>query len=237
MTRGLLSSTAFQRNKNILQGTTTISLGDFNFFHGQDRKQVRKDIIRLKALLKINDNPVVLAQQVHGKEIGVVRKRPRTQISYIPRTDALVTDLPGILLGILTADCVPVFLYDREKRVIGAIHAGWRGVAKGIVPDTVRKMRSSFRCRPEDITAAIGPHICRSHYEVDMATAHELGLRARGKIKVDLGRLIRQQLLAAGVKGAYIAATGLCTYGSLRLYSFRHQREMAGRMLSFLLIK
>lgn len=86
--------------------------------------------------------------------------------SRIPATDALVTNQPGICLMVLSADCVPVLLFEPEKRVVAAVHAGWRGTAANIVVETVRVMQENFGCDPQRVVAAIGPSIGKCCFEV-----------------------------------------------------------------------
>lgn len=225
------------KNKNILQGTTMISLGDFNFFHGKDRRQVRQNIKNLKNYLQQASAPLILVRQVHGKKISMVTKKPRQGISYFPDSDALITSLPGVFLGILTADCLPVFIFDRRNKAIGLVHAGWRGIALGIVPATIAKMKRFYHSQPADLVVGIGPHISRRNFEVDADTAKKLGLKTKVKTRVSLTGLVKDQLKQIGVPGCSITATALCTYASKQCYSYRRQGKETGRMLSFLLLK
>ncbi len=237
MKKGLFVLPCFSKNHTILQGTTTVSLGDFNYFHGLNRKKVRQDINNLKELLNCKTAPLVLVQQVHGRRIKTVRTKPKTGLSYFSGCDALITEKRGLMIGILTADCLPVFLYDRRRNAIGLIHAGWRGIAKGIVPATIRKMQRLYQSRPADMLAGIGPHISARHYEIDAATARKLGLPAKDATQADLGKLVRDQLRQSGVPENNIETTLICTYASRQCYSYRRQGKKAGRLLSFLLLK
>lgn len=237
MNQGTLVLPRLSKHHNILQGTTTVSLGDFNFFHGLHRKLVREDIKNLKKLLHCERVPLVLVEQVHGRRIKAVRTKPKTGLSYFSGFDALITAERNVLIGILTADCLPVFLYDRRHNAIGLVHAGWRGIAKKIVPATVKKMNKLYQSRPADLVAGIGPHISSRHYEIDAATAGKLGLPAKNRTKADLAKLVRDQLRQSGVPGSAIEITPICTYSSPQCYSYRRQGKKAGRQLSFLLLK
>ncbi|MDD5131328.1 MAG: peptidoglycan editing factor PgeF [bacterium] len=237
MTRAPFVLPRFFKDKTILQGTTTVSLGDFNFFHGGSKRQVREDINNLKKLLGCNTAPLVLVQQVHGCRIKAVRTKPKTGLSYFPGYDALITEKRGLMLGILTADCLPVFLYDQRRKVIGLAHAGWRGIAKDIVPATIKQMNKLYHTRPADIIAGIGPHISARHYEIDAATAKKLGLQAKGGIQADLAGLVEEQLARSGIPKRSIETSLICTYSSKHCYSYRRQGKKAGRLLSFLLLK
>ena len=227
----------FSKDTTILQGTTSVSLGDFNYFHGRHRRQVREDINTLKKLLGCAAAPLVLVQQVHGCRIKAVRTKPKTRLTYFSGCDALITGKRGLLIGILTADCLPVFLYDRRQHVIGLVHAGWRGIAKGIVPATISKMNKLYHTSPADIIAGIGPHISARHYEIDAETAKKLGLPAKGRIQANLAGLVEEQLARAGIPQRSIETSLICTYTSKHCYSYRRQAKKAGRLLSFLLLK
>ncbi|HEV7521713.1 MAG TPA: peptidoglycan editing factor PgeF [Candidatus Angelobacter sp.] len=125
----------------------------------RNRKQV---LLVAGAAAKAALWPLVTVRQVHSDIIHVVRsRRPDKFVG-----DGLVTDLPRLALGILTADCFPVLLLDTKKKAVGAFHAGWRGTVKRIVEKGVGIMRLEFGSRPEDIHAAIGPGIQKCSFEV-----------------------------------------------------------------------
>lgn len=106
--------------------------------------------------------PIVTARQVHSDIVNVVDGPPSAMLVG----DALVTAAPGLLLAVKTADCTPVLLADASRRVVAAVHAGWRSTAKRIIEKTVGVMRQRFGSRPADIRAAIGPGIRPCCYEV-----------------------------------------------------------------------
>jgi hypothetical protein len=170
--------------------------------------------------------------------------------------DGLVTNLAGVMLGVGTADCVPVLVVDVEKRAVGAFHAGWRGTAAGIVGEGIEAMRREYGSRPEDLRAAVGPSIgtccyavgeeVRSQFRARFGYADELfrdvaGLGQEGtesKLYVDLWEANLRQLLEAGVEQSRIAIVGECTAcsreatGERRYFSHRAEQGVTGRMLS-----
>jgi YfiH family protein len=164
-----------------------------------------------------------------------------------PPADAIVTDRPGLALGILTADCTPVLFVDRQAGVIGAAHAGWKGALGGVVESTVAAMEA-IGARRERIAAAIGPVIARKSYEVDGAFARRFAESDPGNERFftpgrvghhqfDLEAYVLARLAAAGVARA--EALGLDTYSDLdRFYSYRratHQGEPTyGRQISLI---
>ena len=185
--------------------------------------------------------------QVHSAEV-VVANRPWLQ-GERPRADAMVTDTPNLLLGVLTADCAPVLFSDHRGVVVGAAHAGWRGALAGVTDATIEGMEK-LGSRRENIHAAIGPCVAQPNYEVDEA------FRARfldddrdngrffnkgpaGKPHFNLEDYIVHRLIAAGI--GEVEALNLDTYSdSDRFFSFRratHRGEADyGRQLSAIAI-
>lgn len=178
---------------------------------------------------------LVTVFQVHSGEAVYVEK-PWPQDER-PRADAMATDKPGLLLGILTADCAPVLLADAEAGVIGAAHAGWRGAFAGVTDATIELMEQ-LGARRERIAAAVGPCIGQRSYEVDEAFRDrfvcEDGEHARffelpsgGKPRFDLEAFVVSKLQRAGIGS--VETLALDTYADAeRFYSFRrstHRRE------------
>ena len=181
--------------------------------------------------------------QVHGNRCVIVDSE--TDLAARPEADALATRTPGILLGILTADCVPVLFADREAGVVGAAHAGWKGAIAGVTDATLDAMES-LGARRANIAVAIGPCIARASYEVDEAfvarflsddPANERFFAAGkpGHAMFDIAAYVAARLAAAGV--TRIAIGGQDTYAQAQDYfSYRracHKGEDTyGRQLS-----
>ncbi len=175
--------------------------------------------------------PLVTPYQVHSPDVAVVTEP--WAFDERPQVDAAVTDQPGLLLGIVTADCAPVLLADREAGVVGAAHAGWKGAHGGVVENTVAAMEVLGAGRGR-ITAAIGPCIAQDSYEVDdgfrTRFASEDGRFFRkgqpGHWQFDLEGYVTSRLIAAGV--ARIDPLGLDTYADpTRFYSYRRATHRA----------
>ena len=150
-------------------GATTVYGGrTLNMGFTKDDLRERVERNRTRVLLaagaaeKRKPWPLVTLRQIHSDLIHVVRSREPERLTG----DGLVTDLTGVALGILTADCFPVLLVDARRRAVGAFHAGWRGTVKRIVEKGVGIMRLEFGSRAEDIFAAIGPGIQSCSFEV-----------------------------------------------------------------------
>ncbi len=194
--------------------------------------------------LGIDAKRLVCPAQVHADRIATVGRRERGRGAQSLRTalkatDALITDTPGTILSVMTADCLPVFLAaPRGARAAGLIHAGWRGLEKGIAAKTVRRMIKEYGLQAGALIAVLGPAIRPCCYEVGdsflsvfPASAH----RRNGRVTMDLAAEAARQLQAAGVRPNRIFDSRLCTCCSSRLfYSYRRDAEEAGRSLSTL---
>jgi polyphenol oxidase len=130
---------------------------------GDDIEKVGENRRRIATQLGVAANNLITCYQIHSAMVISVTEpwRPNDR----PEADAMVTDRPGLALGILTADCVPLLLVDPKARVIGAAHAGWRGAVSGVIDNTVDAMRK-LGAKPGNITAALGPCIWQNNYEV-----------------------------------------------------------------------
>lgn len=187
---------------------------------------------------------LVTVYQVHGADCMVAGDWDE---GHRPHADALVTDQPGVLLGILTADCAPVLFADIEAGVVGAAHAGWKGAIGGVTDSTIAAMEG-LGARRERIVAAVGPCIAQPSYEVDQGFADRFVAEepdnARffaqgraGHFQFDLEAYVAKRLKAAGI--AAVEPLGLDTYADeRRFYSYRratHRGEADyGRQISLI---
>ena len=229
------------------------------------------DLAALRRLAARSGCRVVQLDQVHSAEIIVVggggpglspgvefrRTRPRLisagEYARIPRKgsrrpkgDALVTDRSGLLLAVRTADCLPAFIVDPEKRVCAAVHAGWRGTRSRIMERAVDVLVSRFGCRPRSLLAAFGPCIGAACYEVGLDVRGEFaaaGLalsvfrpspRRSGVFLLDLAAANRRQLLGRGLAARRIFPSPSCTRCDARLFSFRRDRDATARLYNFI---
>jgi YfiH family protein len=196
--------------------------------------------------LGVTPERLLLIRQVHGRAVAVAR-RGETDGWQRPEADAIVTDDPAVAIGVRTADCAPVLIADRARRVAAAAHAGWRGTAIDIVGATVETLRREFGCRPGDLTAAVGPCLgaCCGEVGPDVLDAFRAGgatddqmamwfSAGRGdRSFLDLERANRDRLVRAGVAPSRIFTSGLCTKTHRdRLHSYRGDGAAAGRLLA-----
>lgn len=212
---------------------------------GDEPDQVRENRRRTLALVGSDPDSAVMAGLVHGDRVVAVTGEepadPGGDVRVVPRCDALITDRPGLALVVTAADCVPIYLYDPVRRVIGVAHAGWRGTVARIAGKTLHAMVERFGCEPSRVHAVVGPSIGPCCYEIDEQVADafrqaypgcEAALlrpgRAPGKYQLDLWEANRLDLLEAGAGPTHVA--GACTScGVDRLFSHRAERGCAGR--------
>lgn len=143
--------------------------GELNlgFTPDDDRDNVlRNRILLAEAVTGDRATPLAMLRQIHSSVLVIGGPSACGEGKTLGKGDGLMTDRPGVLLGIQTADCMPVLVADRRRRVVAAFHAGWRGTVKRIVENGIGRMRLEFGCRPEDMIAAIGPGILACCYAV-----------------------------------------------------------------------
>jgi len=187
---------------------------------GEDVKAIVDNRKKLSSLLNIDSNlHFIVANQTHSDHIEIISqietKGWQGVEDAVSNCDALITNQKGVMLTILTADCVPVLLYDKEKEVIAAIHAGWKGTEAKIVAKTVEKMVKVYDSDPKDIIAGIAPAIGRCCYEVGENVAKHFFNEPRSfdvlgeKYMLDLPFINKKQLLDSGVLEEHIEMSGV----------------------------
>jgi len=190
----------------------------------------------------------VVANQTHSDNIYIVTEEAtkgwKSLDTAIESCDALITNQKNIMLTILTADCVPILLFDKKQQVIASIHAGWRGTEQRIVSKTVEKMKKKFNSNPKDILASIAPSIGKCCYEVDWSVAKhfkdiENAYTNKGeKQMLDLAHINKIQLLESGVDKKNIELSNICTACEVEKYfSYREEKGCSGRFMSMIAIK
>ena len=205
---------------------------------GDNPEHVRENYRRFFTAIGVDGKKLVTTNQVHGGKVRVVtaadwKEDPYEKVSY--EADGLMTDTPGVVLLIFSADCIPVLLYDPVRRVAAAVHAGWRGTAAGIAATAVERMKEVYDCRPEDILAAVGPGIgpcCFETHEdvpnammaaVSSAALPYVKVLENGKFSLDLKGINARLLERAGLDASHIAVCQECTAGMAEKY-WSHRR-------------
>lgn len=183
--------------------------------------------------------PVHTARQVHGNRVVDAPVEPRIGDDR-PQADAVVAATRGLAVGVVTADCVPILLLARDRRVVAAVHAGWRGAAAGVIEATLDRMRTAFAVGAREVEACIGPAIGPCCYQVGAEVHAAFSARTGDRTapawrpdgdrhRVDLRHAARLLLVGAGVER--VAVVGPCTQCDDGWCSYRRDGENAGRQL------
>jgi YfiH family protein len=190
----------------------------------------------------LKDFKLVMLQQIHSSTIHIV-KIPSKKTK---KGDALITSSPNILLIIRTADCLPVFITDESRRVAAAVHCGWRGTAKKILPEVLRMMEIEFECHPKGLSVAFGPCIGQTCYEVGRDVIQTFQKEdsfpgdikeipsKKGKYLLDLKDANRQQLFSSGIQKENLSDIFSCSHCDVRFLSHRKDPKNKKRLLNFI---
>ncbi|MDO8429504.1 MAG: polyphenol oxidase family protein [Candidatus Daviesbacteria bacterium] len=204
----------------ILVATSTKDDGNMSLVKG-DPKQALKNRKQFLKQLGVSLDEIVSMQAVHGTDLLFVRKnekgRGSKSNSNAPEIDGLITKESGVYLFLLTADCLPVALFDPQKQVIGLIHAGRAGLVKGILSSTISKFIKDFKSDPKDILVYIAPSIGPCCYgPADPQNSPEVLKKYirenNGQLTIDLWQLTQDQLVETGVLPENIENSKICSY-------------------------
>jgi YfiH family protein len=233
-------------------GISSDNYRSFNlgFNSGDKAERVAQNRSVLCSALEINQKQIIFPKQTHSSTIKTIYADFLDSDEYekkifLSETDAIVTELKGICIGIKTADCVPILLFDQKKKVIAAIHAGWRGTVQKITHLTVKRMISEFNTDPIDIFAGIGPSISPEVYEVGAEVWSQFnsqyyqpnGSGSSGKRLLDLWKANCDQLVGADVPVNQIEVAGLCTFSNSSIFfSARRDGLKTGRMATGIML-
>lgn len=201
---------------------------------------------------------VMRVKQVHGRAVRVIRRGVTTdeELRARPDGDAIVSDIPGLALTVVVADCIPLLLVDPQRGAAAAIHAGWRGTCAKVVPAAIDAMTCELGVSPARLIAAIGPSIRSCCYEVGEELIDAFRAEGHGEsdiarwfarlpkehgdgmsLRLDVARANRDQLIAAGVLATNIDDCGLCTKTYRDSFdSFRADGANAGRMAAMIVV-
>jgi polyphenol oxidase len=217
---------------------------------GDDPETVLDNRRRALRAFEADLNRSVWCRQIHADRVAVVDdadagRGASTEQDIVPDADALVTDIPDLLLCVTLADCVPVLVYDARRSVLGLAHAGWGGTVSRIASRTVATMAERFGCRPEGLIAAVGPSIGPERYEVgpevaeranesfgDRAPALLRALPEPGKALFDLWTANRIDLESAGIPASSIEVAQMSTDERLDEFYSHRVEGTTGRFIA-----
>ena len=226
---------------------SSFNLGNFSDDNPMDIFENRQSLARMW-YMDISD--FIIPHQTHSSNVLVIDQaflqlNPSDKIDALYDVDATITELQDVFLCATTADCVPVLLFDQKRKIIAAIHAGWKGIVDGIIEKTISTMQEVYQSNPSDIFAAIGPSICMKNYEIgedvssmfktegfDLSTSSFFNEKTN-KLHIDLKLITNNELTRLGVPSNQIEISTLCTFDNDELFfSARRQSLHCGRMLS-----
>jgi len=185
-----------------------------------DRSLVVNNRRLLAEAMEVEEHALYLPSQVH--KTNIVHVSLSTTKEELLETDALITSEPGICIAVMSADCVPILLYDKKNNVVAAVHSGWRGTVARILEKTLAEMNDRYGSIGEDIFAGIGPSVSQESYEVgeEVITAVQAAFDTHSqllvhttlkKARLDLWNANRRQLIDFGVPEEHIEVSNLCT--------------------------
>lgn len=227
-------------------GYSTGRYGEFNInrYCGDSDEAIRKNREALCRLLDITNDRLLMPHQVHKAEIAVIGEQLDIDLEGY---DALMTNVEEVCIGVSTADCIPVLLYDPRQRAVCAVHAGWRGTVMRIVELSIARMTEVYGTNPADLIAQIGPGIHLESFEVgdEVYQAFEdAGFDMNSiskkyeKWHIDLPECNRLQLISAGVPESQVSVSPVCTYMQSDTYfSARRLGIESGRIFTGIILR
>lgn len=239
------------------------SYGDFNINHycGDDEDAIARNREALCHLLGIDDDRLLMPHQVHRADVACIDAAFFTLTSAerkakLEDIDAVMTNLQGVCIGVSTADCIPILLFDQQKQVVAAVHAGWRGTVQRIAKKAVEVMEATYGSSPSNLLAQIGPGISLKSFEVgqevyDAFAAEGFCMEEISRLMpssqdneneekwhIDLPACNRLQLLEAGLQNEQIHTLPVCTYEQHADYfSARRLGINSGRIYTGIMLK
>ena len=223
---------------------------NFSEREGDSKEKTRRNWEIVARAFDLDVEQFFFVHQVHGDRTLILdNSSMEVPDDQARQYDAIITDRPELAIGIKTADCVPVFLADMTRRIIGVVHAGWRGASLNIAGKVVNAMAEGFSSKPGNIVAAIGPAIGSCCYEVDEKVFNAArgdekwessftSRREEGRWMMDLRAANRHQLLSAGVSPENIFSADICTSCQKeRFFSHRGDKGKTGRQINFMMLK
>lgn len=215
---------------------------NLSYENGDDTQTVKQNWCDLKLVVGLHDFNVVTAKQVHGDTILRVSSGTGKRVGV---GDGLMTDATNVFVGVMAADCVPLLFLEPERKIVAAVHAGWRGTAAGIAARAIARLKEDYQIDPSALHVAMGPSIGPCCYQVGKEVAEQIGANwkeeMRGawipegaKGRLDLRAINEAQLVAVGVPRRQIQQLGLCTACNVeKFFSYRKEGK-TGSQLSFI---
>mgnify|MGYP002860886480 CR=1 FL=1 len=228
--------------------------GEFNVnrYCGDEPEDIADNHKALCQLLKIGEDRLVMPHQVHGTGVSQIGRTFFMLSEDVRKTalegiDALMTNMRGVCIGVSTADCIPIIIYDPQHHAAAVVHSGWRGTVANIAAVAIASMQRAYHSVPQNLKAVIGPGISLENFEVGdevyeqfAAAGYPMEKIARRyeKWHIDLWACCRLQLEEAGILAGQIETVGICTYEQTADYfSARRLGVQSGRVFTGILLR
>ncbi|MDD3679764.1 MAG: peptidoglycan editing factor PgeF [Candidatus Shapirobacteria bacterium] len=224
----------FKQEKKLIHGSSDKSFGDFRLNNNSNLKNQR---IFLQQLA-VSQFPLVWARQVHGNQVALINQTNNKQ--PINGADGLISREKNLVLGVRSADCLPIIYFEPKKEIIGIAHAGWRGVLSGL-PKEMISIITSLGGESQNIIIGIGPHIKACCYCVDQDIANQFKkkysharlINRSEKFLLNLAAICQKQFEETGIRKNHIQISNICTFcQSDQWWSRRRDGENCGNMLT-----
>lgn len=243
--------TAFSTMRHGGVGEGEYSEFNINSFCGDSSESVSANKRLLAESIGIDSSHIILPHQVHGTEFRIIgpeflQMPENVRNMILDGVDGVLTSVKGLCIGVSTADCIPVVLYDFANHAACAVHAGWRGTAGRIAQKAVAGMYAAFHSDPAGLKAVVGPGISLDSFEVGMEVYNQFAeagfdmdaiAKFYDKWHVDLKECNRLQLVAAGVPENNICVSGIDTFTSEDFFSARRQGISSGRIYTAIMLE
>lgn len=246
------SVTAFNTTRR--GGVSRGEYGGFNInrYCGDDEACIKSNLEMLGRELNVKAGNIIMPHQTHDCEVrqigGEFLTLPDTvKAKILEGVDALTTNVRDICIGVSTADCIPIIIYDPEHHAAATVHAGWRGTVKRIAQKAIASMRLSYQSQPQDLVAVIGPGISLEAFEVGDEVYNEFASAGfdmsaisqhKDKWHIDLKECNLQQLVQSGISKENITVSDICTFNtSDRYFSARKLGTNSGRIFTGIVLK
>ena len=220
----------FKNLKNLILATSKKRDGNL-----ENDLEARKNFL---AKFSLKSEDLIFLKQIHSKKIIFIEKGKK----FSRVGDGMITKEKGIALGIFSADCLPIFIYDPKKKIIGLLHAGWKGSLEGIARKAIKIFKKEGS-NPKDILVYIGPSISGKCYEISKERAEifskkfpkfksKIIKKRNKKYFLDLKKLNKLIFIEEGVLPKHIQISKTCTFCNKNYFSFRREKKLSGEMLS-----
>lgn len=241
----IIKSTLLNKYPELIFGfSTKIGLGrtasyffNMSFTVGDDAETVKQNRAAFFNEIGLHSSQITFQKQIHSDIIAVVN-----EAGLIGESDAMITTQKGIGLAISTADCTPVFIYDKRNRLIAAVHSGWRGTIKRIVEKTLNRLKGEFGSSADDLVVYAGPSVSQKNYEVGEKVARQFNQKYisfdNNKIYLDVAKANMDMIYNFGVPRNQVEQSPLCSFEEKDLlHSYRRDGKLSGRSLGIIALR